>query len=271
MLSIACYHNIDAQADILKHKYHRGQKVQDTTWGYANAVLVDNVLYLSGVTGPGDFPTQVSTIYKSIGNLLAHYGASFDNVVKETVYTTMIDSMKHYNYLRLPFYKSDFPAATWVQISRLFVAERAVEIEVVAHLSKEKTAFQHLKKLIGTWMISKPGYTMHESWILENDSTLRGKSFIVKGSDTSILEDIQLIQRSAGIFYQPLVTDQNAGKIISFELTGFSGNSFTFENPQHDYPKRITYRFTGEKSIHASIDGCNTDAAKRPDFYFIKQ
>lgn len=271
ILHVFICQSIHAQSDIIKHKYHWAQEVQDSTWGYTNAVLVDNVLYLSGIVGPGDFPTQVSSIYQGIENLLAHYGAGFENVVKETVYTTMIDSMKHYNHLRLPFYKSDFPAATWVQISRLFLADRDVEIEVVAHLPKDKATFQQLRKLAGTWIISKPGYDLYESWIWQNDSTLKGKSFMVKGTDTTTLENIQLTQKTTDIFYQPLVSDQNNGKIISFKLTAFSGNSFTFENPQHDYPKRIIYRFTGEKNLHASIDNGTEDAGKSSDFYFVKQ
>lgn len=265
------YHINYAQNDIVKHKYHWEQELQDSTWGYTNAVLVDNVLYLSGIVGPGDFPTQVSYIYKGIEKLLAHYGAGFENVVKETVYTTLIDSMKHYNYLRLPFYKSDYPAATWVQISRLFLTDRDVEIEVVAHLPKEKATFQHLRKLEGDWLMKYKSNEIVESWKWKNDSTLSGKSFMVKGNDTTILETIQLLQKSTGIFYEPLAKGQNGNKTVSFRLTNFSGNSFTFENLQHDFPKRIIYRFSGETTIHASIDDGSADASKRSDFYFIKQ
>jgi enamine deaminase RidA (YjgF/YER057c/UK114 family) len=57
-------------------------------------------------------------------------------VVKENLYTTDIEAMKKYNDVRKAFYKGDFPAATWVQISRLYMADAKLEIELIAHLSK---------------------------------------------------------------------------------------------------------------------------------------
>ena len=57
-------------------------------------------------------------------------------MVKENLYTTDIEAMKKYNDARKVFYKGDFPAATWVQISRLFMADAKLEVELIAHLPK---------------------------------------------------------------------------------------------------------------------------------------
>ncbi|WP_230978981.1 RidA family protein [Flavobacterium supellecticarium] len=64
------------------------------------------------------------------------YGATFENVVKENLYTTDIEAMKKYNYIRKEFYKGDFPAATWVQIQRLYMPTAKLEVELIAHLPK---------------------------------------------------------------------------------------------------------------------------------------
>jgi 2-iminobutanoate/2-iminopropanoate deaminase len=45
--------------------------------------------------------------------------------------------MKQNNFVRKQFYKGDFPAATWVQISRLYMPDAKLEIELVAHLPKQ--------------------------------------------------------------------------------------------------------------------------------------
>ena len=63
---------------------------------------------------------------------LKAYGASSKDVVKETLYTTDIEAMKKQTDARREFYKGDFPAATWVQVSRLYEQEAKVEIELVA-------------------------------------------------------------------------------------------------------------------------------------------
>ena len=67
------------------------------------------------------------------------YGATFQNIVKENLYTTDIEAVKSYNEVRKAFYKGDYPAATWVQISRLFMQQALVEVEVIAHLPANKT------------------------------------------------------------------------------------------------------------------------------------
>ncbi|WP_262711205.1 RidA family protein [Chryseobacterium indologenes] len=68
--------------------------------------------------------------------MLANYGATFDNVVKENLYTTDIEAMKKYNDVRKKYYNNDFPAATWVQVQRLYMPESKLEVELVAHLPK---------------------------------------------------------------------------------------------------------------------------------------
>ena len=125
-----------AQTPIEKKKFHWGQE-SDTTAGYTQAILTGNVLYISGTVGRGQtMAEQLKSIYQGIGRTLQHYGASFQNVVKENLYTTDIEAAKAANHLRKPFYNGDFPAATWVQISRLYMPTALVEVEVVAHLPK---------------------------------------------------------------------------------------------------------------------------------------
>jgi 2-iminobutanoate/2-iminopropanoate deaminase len=121
--------------NIQKQKFHWGRE-QDTTAGYTQAIKVDNILYISGTVGRGDAATALKNIYTNLDRTLKHYGATFQNVVKETLYTTDIEAVKQANFARKPFYNGDFPTATWVQISRLFMAEATIEVELVAHLPK---------------------------------------------------------------------------------------------------------------------------------------
>ena len=121
------------QPNIEKKKFHWGRD-QDTTAGYAQAIKVDNVLYISGTVSRDITPEGVRNVYTALERTLQHYGAGFQHVVKENLYTTDIEAMKQNNYVRKEFYKGDFPAATWVQISRLFMADAKLEVELVAHL-----------------------------------------------------------------------------------------------------------------------------------------
>ncbi|WP_373284797.1 RidA family protein [Pedobacter zeae] len=68
--------------------------------------------------------------------MLSNYGATFENVVKENLYTTDIEAMKKYNDVRKKFYNNDFPTATWTQVERLYMPDSKLEVELVAHLPK---------------------------------------------------------------------------------------------------------------------------------------
>ncbi len=125
-----------AQKNIQKDKFHFHLGQQDTTGGYAQVVKVDNILYVSGTVAVNITEKDVQHVYRVIEKSLAHYGATLQNVVKETIFTTDIEEMKSFNNLRKKIYNGDYPASSWVQVSRLFMPEAKLEIEVVAHLPK---------------------------------------------------------------------------------------------------------------------------------------
>ncbi len=132
-LALAC--TAAYSQNIKKEKFHWGRD-QDTSAGYTQAVKVGNVIYISGTVSRGDAATALKNIYTNLEQTLKHYGATFQNVVKENLYTTDIEAVKKANYVRKPFYKNDYPAATWVQISRLFSPDATIEIELIAQLPK---------------------------------------------------------------------------------------------------------------------------------------
>lgn len=136
-LATICSQNTRLPAGTVeKKKFNWGHGEQDTTAGYAQAVKVDNVIYISGTVARDVNPEGIKRVYENLEKTLQFYGATFQNVVKENLYTTDIEAMKQYNYARKVFYKDDFPAATWIQIPRLYMADAKLEIELIAHLPK---------------------------------------------------------------------------------------------------------------------------------------
>jgi hypothetical protein len=99
-----------------------------------------------------------------------------------------------------------------------------------------------------------PG-TITESWKVTNDSTYSGESKMIKANgEVKPLENIQLVYRNKEYFYIPTTAGQNDEKPVLFKLTSFSQNGFVAENPDHDFPKRITYKLLNKDSIHAFIE-----------------
>lgn len=127
-----------AQAgEIKKEKWHFDNPAkQSLSAGYAQVVKVDNVLYISGAVSREITPEGITQLYQTLEKSLKSFGATFQHVVKENLYATDIEEMKKHNDARKVFYKNDFPAATWVQISRLYMADAKLEVELIAHLPK---------------------------------------------------------------------------------------------------------------------------------------
>ncbi|MFT3675134.1 MAG: RidA family protein [Chitinophagaceae bacterium] len=135
LLMLASTALIAQENDITKEKWHWGNKLkQDTTAGYVQVVKVDNVLYISGAVSTEITPEGITRVYRALEQSLKSFGATFQNVVKENLYTTDIEAMKRNNGSRKAFYKNDFPAATWMQVSRLYMPDAKLEVELVAHL-----------------------------------------------------------------------------------------------------------------------------------------
>jgi enamine deaminase RidA (YjgF/YER057c/UK114 family) len=100
--------------------------------GYRQAVRVGNTLYVSGIAGAGAMSDAIRSVYGELRQTLAHFGLTFAHVVKENIYTTDLDALKANLDVRRACYGKDFPAATWVQVSRLYEPNHVLEVELIA-------------------------------------------------------------------------------------------------------------------------------------------
>jgi hypothetical protein len=130
--------------------------------------------------------------------------------------------------------------------------------------------FKKLYALEGTWkMVTKRG-AIYEEWKKIDKHYLQNKGYMVKGNDTIINERVALTNTKEGVFYTSTVQDQNNKQPIAFKMTRADENMFVFENPEHDFPTRIVYKFVTADSLHAFIDD-GTDAGKKQNFYYKRQ
>lgn len=104
--------------------------------GYAQVVRRGDTLYLSGITANGaSVGEQMAAIYGQIGKILKSRNLSSSSIVSETIYTRDIEAVKAAIPIRKQFYTDGaYPAATWVQVERLFNPDLLVEIEVIVAL-----------------------------------------------------------------------------------------------------------------------------------------
>jgi 2-iminobutanoate/2-iminopropanoate deaminase len=120
---------------VAKSCYHLNAAVE-TDIGYCQAVRVGNTLHISGSVGRGDMAAAMHGAYDELKKTLADNGLDFRHVIKENVYATDLDAFIHNKDIRKEYYGHEFPAATWVQVQRLYLPAFVVEIEVTAQYPK---------------------------------------------------------------------------------------------------------------------------------------
>jgi enamine deaminase RidA (YjgF/YER057c/UK114 family) len=113
------------------------------------AVRSNGTLYLSGLTsidpqmrvvGAGDMEAQLRQIYTRLEQALAAAGCTLAQVVSETAYTTDIEALARAAHVRDGFYAragAAPPAATAVEVRRLFFPDALLELAAIAELPPE--------------------------------------------------------------------------------------------------------------------------------------
>jgi enamine deaminase RidA (YjgF/YER057c/UK114 family) len=111
--------------------FHRNEAVEKEI-GYCQALRSGNRLYISGIPGQGEMSAAARSAYDRLKLVLEANGLGFTDVVKENVYATDLDAFIKVKDLRKDYYGEAVPAATWVQVQRLYAPALVVEIELVA-------------------------------------------------------------------------------------------------------------------------------------------
>ncbi len=108
--------------------------------------------------------------------------------------------------------------------------------------------------LLGTWKRTNDaeGRQTYEHWKKVNDTELSGWGYTLKESDTIWQESIRLSKSNDVWNYE--VSQQDAIQPTIFKVTKIEIKSFTCENPDNEFPKKIRYTKV-ERGLNAVISG----------------
>ena len=127
------------------------EKTQINPWswqdefGYSQAWRVDapgSILYIAGQVGltpdgalaGEDFDSQCRQIFENLATVLERAGATFDDIVKLTVFMTDIGNLQRYREIKAEYVTGRQPASTSIEVKGLAFPPLLVEIEAVAVL-----------------------------------------------------------------------------------------------------------------------------------------
>jgi hypothetical protein len=132
--------------------------------------------------------------------------------------------------------------------------------------SVENPTLADLSWISGDWQTAPGGRRqIEEHWTAVAGGSMMGVSRTIAGDKTVEFEYLRIEQRADGIHYVAHPKARCPG--TDFKLTSGSATEAIFENPQHDFPKRIIYRKT-EGGLTASIDA--GEGSKGMSFVFKK-
>ena len=104
--------------------------------------------------------------------------------------------------------------------------------------------------LQGTWKMENK--EIYEHWDKLNDNTFKGFSWKLKDGQMTVSEYLDISVIDNEMTYTATVLNQNEGKGVRFKLTK-TDSTFTFENPGHDFPKKIVYQKLNDTELFVQV------------------
>lgn len=119
--------------------------------------------------------------------------------------------------------------------------------------------------LAGCWERARPTSRMVELWTPAVNSVMTGTSYSVTDTSQRELEQLRLFARGDTLIYEAHPSTQ---KMNEFRSTKISAQEIVFEDPEHDFPQKITYRRVGADSLIAITEGDRAGRAQPVTFAF---
>lgn len=126
--------------------------------------------------------------------------------------------------------------------------------------------FNSLDWLNGIWARTNtaPGSTATEKWAIDAPYEFSGFGVTMKGKDTIFIEKIRIIIKDNRLYYVADIRENKAP--VNFKFTKITSTGFVCENPDHDFPKKIEYRWN-EPNLTVIISG----NGKSRDYLFTRR
>lgn len=123
--------------------------------------------------------------------------------------------------------------------------------EDIAMPAPIKAAIGDVAWLTGAWVGTRTsGASIEERWSPPLGGAMLGVSRTVSRGKMSAFEYLRIVDRDGGLIY---VAQPGGNPPTEFVLTELTTTRAVFDNPRHDYPKRIAYELSAEGDLSATI------------------
>ncbi|MBL9149382.1 MAG: hypothetical protein JNM94_11875 [Phycisphaerae bacterium] len=119
--------------------------------------------------------------------------------------------------------------------------------------------------LAGPWVGTRSsGSSIEERWSPPGGGAMLAVSRTINTSGKMVaFEYLRIVERDGGLVY---IAQPGGGKPTEFVCTEVSATRAVFDNPRHDYPKRIVYELAADGSLRATTGFMKGGTPRRFDF-----
>ena len=137
--------------------------------------------------------------------------------------------------------------------------------EDIAMPTPAKAVIGDLSWLAGAWVGTRSsGSSIEERWSPPLGGAMLAVSRTVNTSGKmNAFEYLRIVERDGGLVY---IAQPGGAKATEFVLTELTTKRAVFENPRHDYPKRIVYELSAEGGLNATIGFTKGGTPRRFEF-----
>jgi hypothetical protein len=158
----------------------------------------------------------------------------------------------------------------WLGAALMIFGLAPTPAPTIRAMQSEKPAqpfkIEDLAWLSGDWETAPGRMQIDEHWTKVAGGSMIGMSRTVAGGKTVFFEYLRIEARGDGVYYVAHPKARTPG--TDFKLTRLTGQEAVFENPAHDFPKRIIYRKTADGALTARVEGDGTEKEKPQDFHY---
>lgn len=124
---------------------------------------------------------------------------------------------------------------------------------------------ESLAWLAGPWKLVRGATVIEEQWTQPGGATMIGMSRTQAKGKTAAFEFLRIEERDGKLVY---IAQPQGGPATEFVATSLTPDGVLFENPNHDFPKKIRYRRVSEKCVTASIE--DASGKKKVEFPYCR-
>lgn len=104
---------------------------------------------------------------------------------------------------------------------------------------------------------------MEELWSPAKGGSMLAVSRTVSRERTTGFEYLRIVERDGGLVY---IAQPSGATPTEFILTEMSSNRAVFDNPRHDYPKRIVYELSTDGVLTTTIGYAKGGTPRRYEY-----